>query len=161
MSLELPSDGYWPFGGAAVLDLQLQAHSLQMDLSVQAAARAMPAVLGWHPMVPEAGTTAFQSSLDVSAGQGRYCHAAPREPTTGPWDDCFIADGDVTLIREGQHLRLRSDHDHWVVYDGTPHATCVEPHERPARWLHPGTAPAGAGQRLALTFELAWAADST
>ncbi|PSD25264.1 aldose epimerase, partial [Stenotrophomonas maltophilia] len=32
----------------------------------------------------------------------------------GPWDDCFVADGDITLVREGQRLRLRSDHDHWV-----------------------------------------------
>ncbi len=67
------------------------------------------------------------------------------DPTTGPWDDCFIADS-ITLIRGGQRLRLRSDHDHWVVYDGTPHATCVEPQSGPPGRLHAGAAPA-AGQR--------------
>ena len=49
LALALPHDGYWPFGGIAMLDLQLQAHTVQMRLSVQAGEQAMPAVLGWHP----------------------------------------------------------------------------------------------------------------
>ncbi|MBA0339231.1 aldose epimerase [Stenotrophomonas maltophilia] len=161
LSLELPSDGYWPFGGAAVLDLQLQAHSLQMDLSVQAGGQAMPAVLGWHPWFRKPERLLF-SPRSMYPRDREGIATLPRvEPTTGPWDDCFIADGDVTLIREGQHLRLRSDHDHWVVYDGTPHATCVEPQSGPPDGYTLAPHRLEPGQRLALTFELAWAADST
>ena len=75
------------------------------------------------------------------------------DPTTGPWDDCFIADSDITLIREGQRLRLRSDHDHWVVYDGTPHATCVEPQSGPPDGFTLAPHRLEPGQRLALTFD--------
>lgn len=49
LSLALPCDRYWPFGGIATQEVALQPHRLQLRLSVQAGERAMPAVLGWHP----------------------------------------------------------------------------------------------------------------
>ncbi|WP_171953082.1 aldose epimerase [Stenotrophomonas hibiscicola] len=159
LSLALPRDGYWPFGGTAMLDLQLEAHALQMRLSVQAGEQAMPAVLGWHPWFRKPDGLLFTPrAMYPRDGEGIAtlpCVA----PTTGPWDDCFIADSDITLIREGQHLRLRSDHDHWVVYDGTPHATCVEPQSGPPDGFTLAPHRLEPGQRLALTFDLAWAAD--
>ncbi len=159
LALALPHDGYWPFGGIAMLDLQLEAHALQMRLSVQAGEQAMPAVLGWHPWFRKPDGLLFTPrAMYPQDGEGIAtlpCVA----PTTGPWDDCFIADSDITLIRGGQRLRLRSDHDHWVVYDGTPHATCVEPQSGPPDGFTLAPHRLEPGQRLALTFDLAWAAD--
>lgn len=159
LALALPHDGYWPFGGIAMLDLQLEAHALQMRLSVQAGEQAMPAVLGWHPWFRKPdGLLLTPRAMYPRDGEGIAtlpCVA----PTTGPWDDCFIADSDITLIRGGQRLRLRSDHDHWVVYDGTPHATCVEPQSGPPDGFTLAPHRLEPGQRLALTFDLAWAAD--
>lgn len=159
LALALPHDGYWPFGGIAMLDLQLEAHALQMRLSVQAGEQAMPAVLGWHPWFRKPDGLLFTPrAMYPRDGEGIAtlpCVA----PTTGPWDDCFIADSDITLIRGGQRLRLRSDHDHWVVYDGTPHATCVEPQSGPPDGFTLAPHRLEPGQRLALTFDLAWAAD--
>ena len=54
------------------------------------------------------------------------------DPPPGPWDDCFINHEPVTLQRAGQQLRLSSDCTHWVVYDATSFATCVEPQSGPA-----------------------------
>jgi aldose 1-epimerase len=99
LSLELPCDGYWPLVALPCWTCSA-AHSLQMDLSVQAGGQRDAGGAGLAPLVSEAGTTAFQSSLDVSAGQEGIATLPRVEPTTGPWDDCFIADGDVTLIRE-------------------------------------------------------------
>lgn len=159
LALALPHDGYWPFGGIAMLDLQLEAHALQMRLSVQAGEQAMPAVLGWHPWFRKPDGLLFTPrAMYPQDGEGIAtlpCVA----PTTGPWDDCFIADSDITLIRGGQRLRLRSDHDHWVVYDGTPHATCVEPQSGPPDGFTLAPHRLEPGQRLALTFDLAWAVD--
>lgn len=159
LALALPHDGYWPFGGIAMLELQLEAHALQMRLSVQAGEQAMPAVLGWHPWFRKPDGLLFTPrAMYPQDGEGIAtlpCVA----PTTGPWDDCFIADSDITLIRGGQRLRLRSDHDHWVVYDGTPHATCVEPQSGPPDGFTLAPHRLEPGQRLALTFDLAWAVD--
>jgi aldose 1-epimerase len=53
------------------------------------------------------------------------------EPPPGPWDDCFINEQPVAMHRHGQSVRLTSDCNHWVVYDETHHATCVEPQSGP------------------------------
>ncbi|MDT3557105.1 aldose epimerase [Stenotrophomonas maltophilia group sp. msm1] len=159
LSLALPRDGYWPFGGIAMLDLRLQAHALQMRLSVQAGEQAMPAVLGWHPWFRKPDRLLFTPRAMYPRDGDGIATLPCVAPTTGPWDDCFIADSDITLIREGQHLRVRSDHDHWVVYDGTPHATCVEPQSGPPDGFTLAPHRLEPGQRLALTFDLAWAAD--
>jgi aldose 1-epimerase len=73
---------------------------------------------GLAPLVSQARAAAVLAPRDVPAGRGGIATLPAVDPVPGPWDDCFIADSDITLLRGGQRLRLRSDHDHWVVYDG-------------------------------------------
>ncbi|WP_414610559.1 aldose epimerase [Stenotrophomonas pavanii] len=159
LSLALPCDRYWPFGGVATQEVALQPQRLQLRLSVQAGERAMPAVLGWHPWFLKPERLLF-SPRAMYPRDGEGIATLPCvSPAHGPWDDCFIADSCITLLRGGQRLRLRSDHDHWVVYDGASHATCVEPQSGPPDGFTLAPHRLEPGQRLALTFELAWSVD--
>lgn len=65
----------------------------------------------------------------------------------------------MTLVSAGQRLRLRADTDHWVVYDGAPHATCVEPQTGPPDGFTLAPNRLEPGQRLQLRFELEWEGD--
>ena len=110
-------------------------------------------------LVSQARAAAVLAPRDVPAGREGIATLPAADPVPGPWDDCFIADSDITLLRGGQRLRLRSDHDHWVVYDGASHATCVEPQSGPPDGFTLAPHRLEPGQRLALTFELAWSVD--
>ncbi len=159
LSLALPRDRYWPFGGVALQEVSLHPHSLRLRLSVQAGGQAMPAVLGWHPWFRKPERLLFSPRSMYPRDREGIATLPCVSPAHGPWDDCFIAERDITLVREGQRLRLRSDHDHWVVYDAAPHATCVEPQSGPPDGFTLAPHRLEPGQRLALTFELAWAAN--
>jgi len=131
LSLELPEDGYWPFGGRATQVIRMLADRLELRLAVQAGDQAMPATLGWQPWFRKPDQVMFSpSAMYPRDGEGIAvlpCIA----PTPGPWDDCFISQAEVTLVSGDQRLQLRADTDHWVVYDGAAHATCVEPQTGP------------------------------
>jgi len=156
LSLKLPTDGYWPFGGEATQSLRLDNDSLQLRLTVQATDLAMPAVLGWHPWFRKPDSLQFSPDAMYPRDEDGIAVLPVGTPTPGPWDDCFIARGETTLVLAGQRLRLRADTDHWVVYDGAAHATCVEPQTGPPDGFTLAPHRLAPGQRLELTFELAW-----
>ncbi|MBH1834340.1 aldose epimerase [Stenotrophomonas maltophilia] len=162
LTLDLPRDRYWPFGGVARQVIRLQAHCLQLHLSVQAAQQAMPAVLGWHPWFRKPDRLLFNPGAMYPRDEEGIAVLPCVPPTRGPWDDCFITDRDrdIALVRGGQRLRLRSDGDHWVVYDGAPHATCVEPQSGPPDGFTLAPRRLQPGQQLAQTFELVWEQDA-
>jgi len=161
LSLELSEDKYWPFGGRATQVIRVLAGSLELRLAVQAGGRAMPAVIGWHPWFRTPDQVLFSpSAMYPRDGEGIAvlpCIA----PTPGPWDDCFISQTEVTLVSGDQQLRLRADTDHWVVYDGAVHATCVEPQTGPPDGFTLMPKRLESGQRLELRFELLWANATT
>jgi len=132
LSLPLGEGPEWPFGGRAEQRIVLDGRRLRLELGMTAGLQPMPRpVLGWHPWFRKPERVEF-------APVARY----PRDadgiavlPTVavgeGPWDDCFINTAPVVLRSAGQVLTLRSDSDHWVVYDEPSHATCVEPQGGP------------------------------
>ena len=131
LSLQLPEDEHWPFGGLARQRIAVVHDTLRMDLSVTAGARAMPAVIGWHPWLhkPEhIGFTPDKVYPRDAEGIGTLPLA---DPPPRPWDDCFLNRKPVFVRRAGQTVRLRSDCTHWVVYDESTHATCIEPQTGP------------------------------
>lgn len=77
-------------------------------------------------------------------------------PAPGPWDDCFINPAEVTLVSGNQRLRLWADTDHWVVYDGAGHATCVEPQTGPPDGFTLAPQRLAPGRKMELTFTLRW-----
>ncbi|WP_188793538.1 aldose 1-epimerase [Dyella nitratireducens] len=131
LSLALPTDERWPFGGSVHQRIEVHEDQVRMTLTVRAGKRAMPATIGWHPWFQK------PDRVDIHPGQ-----VYPRdaegiatlplaEPPPGPWDDCFLNDRPVLMHRLGQSVRLTSDCNHLVVYDEPTHATCIEPQSGP------------------------------
>lgn len=161
LSLALPEDEYWPFGGIATQTIHLLPDRLELHLAVQAGDQAMPAVLGWHPWFRKPERVLFSpSAMYPRDGEG-IAMLPCVSPAPGPWDDCFIHQAGVTLVSAGQRLRLRADTDHWVVYDGTPYATCVEPQTGPPDGFTLAPNRLEPGQRLDLHFALGWESEET
>ncbi len=159
LSPALPHDDYWPFGGTTTQSVRLLEDRLQLELDVQAGDRAMPVVLGWHPWFRKPDRLTF-SPAAMYPRDAEGIATLPRvSPVPGPWDDCFVAGGEIALARAGQRVRLQADTDHWVVYDAAAHATCVEPQTGPPDAFTLAPRVLQPGQRLRLAFELAWSSD--
>lgn len=132
LSLRLPQDESWPFGGVARQRLVVTDCALRLELSLRADEHAMPRpVLGWHPWFIKPEAIGFHPTA-MYPRDGDGIAALPLvSPSSGPWDDCFINAEPVTLRRAAQLLQLKSSCDHWAVFDERPHATCVEPQTGP------------------------------
>lgn len=132
LSLQLPRDERWPFGGVAVHRVELTDDAVHCRLSLRAGDEAMPRpVLGWHPWFVKPDRLEFHPQAFYPRDDEGIAVPPPIAPPRGPWDDCFINDAPVLIHRNGRRVRLTSDCGHWVVYDQTTHATCVEPQTGP------------------------------
>ncbi|HEY5852385.1 MAG TPA: aldose epimerase [Lysobacter sp.] len=131
LSLMLPQDEYWPFGGSARQRIEVEDGQLRMSLSVTAGERAMPATIGWHPWFRKPDRVQFEPRRMYPRDADGIATRPLVAPTPGPWDDCFINDLPVVIERDGQRVRLSSDCMHWVVYDAAAHASCFEPQSGP------------------------------
>lgn len=156
LSLALPRDGYWPFGGTTTQSIRVEDHRLQLQLAVQADDQAMPAVLGWHPWFRKPDRLIFAPTAMYPRDSEGIATLPRVAPVPGPWDDCFVAEGEIALARDGQRLDLRADTDHWVVYDAAAHTTCVEPQTGPPDAFSLAPRVLQPGQQHRLSFELAW-----
>lgn len=156
LSLALPQDRRWPFGGTAHQRIELDEDSLLLRLSVQAATSAMPVTLGWHPWFRKPEHLVFSPAAMYPRDRDGIATLPLAAPSAGPWDDCFVNDATVVLENTGQSVSLDSDCRHWVVYDGNALATCVEPQSGPpdAFNLEPFVLPAG--QTLSRWLRMAW-----
>lgn len=160
LSLALPRDERWPFGGYARQEIEVDGSRLWMTLSVEAAERAMPCVLGWHPWFPKPERLSFAASLHYPRDAEGIATRPLAPPPIPPWDDCFLNQRPVSMLRAGQRLELTSDCGHWVVYDGHPDLTCVEPQSGPpdAFNLEPFAHALGPGERRAQWMCWRWTA---
>ncbi|WP_213603409.1 aldose 1-epimerase [Pseudoxanthomonas japonensis] len=156
LSLALPRDGYWPFGGTTTQSVRVAGDRLHLDLALQADDQAMPAVLGWHPWFRKPDRLIFAPTAMYPRDSEGIATLPRVAPVPGPWDDCFVAEGEIALEREGQRLDLRADTDHWVVYDAAAHTTCVEPQTGPPDAFSLAPRVLQPGQQHRLSFELAW-----
>jgi len=152
LSLRLPNNQDWPFGGRARQRIGVVGNSLRMELSVLAGQHAMPVVFGWHPWFRKPECVDFKPSSFYPRDAEGIATLPLTAPPPPPWDDCFINREPVIVRRAGQQLRLTSNCDHWVVYDEPAHATCVEPQSGP-----PDAFNLGSGKYLAPhTCDTAW-----
>jgi len=157
LSLALPEDARWPFGGSARQRIRTDgSRRLDMSLSVRADSRAMQVALGWHPWFRKPDRLDFHPrAIYPRDGEG-IATVPTTAPTPGPWDDCFVNTREVTLHRAGQRLRLESDCDHWVVYDETAYSTCVEPQTGPADAFNLAPRALAPGESLQARFSMEW-----
>jgi aldose 1-epimerase len=156
LSLALPEDERWPFGGVARQRIVLGDRRLEMSLSVTAGATPMPAVIGWHPWFHKPERLDFSAESIYPRDLDGLATLPLTVPTAGPWDDCFINHSPVTIERAGQTLRLSSDCDHWVVYDQTDFATCVEPQSGPPDGFNLKPEVLSPGATLSRQFLIEW-----
>lgn len=156
LSLVLPTDERWPFGGEARQRIEAGNSRLKMSLSVHAAESAMPATIGWHPWFRKPERLDF-TPTKIYPRDARGIAITPCiDPTPGPWDDCFINSDPVVLHYPGQSMRLLSDCEHWVVYDETTYATCVEPQSGPADSFNIEPTVLQPAEMLQRTFLIEW-----
>ncbi|MEN5060868.1 aldose epimerase [Luteimonas sp. TWI1416] len=156
LSLALPLDADWPFGGTAAQRIEVAPGRIMLTLSLAAGEHAMPAEIGWHPWFRKPERVAF-APAQVYPRDDDGIATLPLAPVApSPWDDCFPGGDDIVLHRGDQRLRLRSDCDHRVVYDAAPHATCVEPQSGPPDAFNLAPRRLAPGERLTRWFELAW-----
>lgn len=132
LSLQLPRDARWPFGGLAVQHLLVSGRTLQLQLRLTAQEQPMPLpVLGWHPWFRGPARLEFTPEACYPRDAAGIATLPLAPPAPGPRDDCYLNRHPVTLCRDGQLLQLSSDCDHWVIFDARADALCVEPQSGP------------------------------
>ncbi|HUB90778.1 MAG TPA: aldose epimerase [Dyella sp.] len=131
LSLALPADERWPFGGSAHQRIEVSEDRLRMTLMVRAGECAMPATIGWHPWFRKPDRVDIHPEQVYPRDAEGIATLPLAAPPPGPWDDCFLNDQPVVIHRRDQRVRLTSDCDHLVVYDEPTHATCIEPQSGP------------------------------
>lgn len=156
LSLALPQDERWPFGGRAYHRMELEGDSLLLRLALQAGSAAMPATIGWHPWFRKPERLRFSPTGMYPRDEDGIATLPIGPPSAGPWDDCFINTGEAILETAGQQLQLSSDCMHWVVYDQSHGATCVEPQSGPPNAFNLEPFELAPGQTLARWFRMAW-----
>lgn len=156
LSLHLPRDARWPFGGIARQTIRVTPRRLRLTLGLDAQDQAMPAVIGWHPWFRKPERIEFVPARVYprdADGLATLPLAAPPPP---PWDDCFLGASGAVVHRAGQRLVLTSDCDYWVVFDETSHSTCIEPQSGPPDAFNLASPRLAPGERMTRRFELAW-----
>jgi aldose 1-epimerase len=156
LSLALPEDERWPFGGIARQRIELEARGLRMTLSATAGERAMPAELGWHPWFLKPDRIEFAPTAWYPHDEDGMATHPLAPPPPGPWDDCFMNDAPVVLHLGAQRVTLTSDCAHWVVFDMPERTTCVEPQSGPPDAFNLEPRVLAPGQTLERWFRLAW-----
>jgi aldose 1-epimerase len=137
IEMTCPIDGArnWPYRGVARQLVSLHHDRLELELIVELHDRPAPISIGWHPWFTKPDRLDFspvamyrRDAIGLPTGE----LVAPAPP---PWDDCFVNRSPVTLHYDrdvAPTITVSSpDCDHWVVFDGTEHATCVEPQSGP------------------------------
>lgn len=156
LSLELPRDESWPFGGSACHRMELEEDGVLLSLAVRAGPVAMPAMVGWHPWFLKPDRLQFSPAAMYPRDADGIATLPVAPPSPGPWDDCFVHNGAVVLERAGQRLQLTSDCTHWVVYDEDSAATCVEPQSGPPDAFNTEPCVLAPGETLARWFRMSW-----
>ncbi|MGH8060935.1 MAG: aldose epimerase [Pseudoxanthomonas sp.] len=156
LSLVLPQDERWPFGGSAHHRMELDEDSLLLRLAVQAGSVAMPATIGWHPWFRKPERLRFTPNGIYPRDEDGIATLPVAPPLPGPWDDCFINSETVELESAGQQVKLSSDCTHWVVYDQVPSATCIEPQSGPPDAFNIEPFVLSPGETLARWFRIVW-----
>lgn len=146
LTLDLPDDERWPFGGLVRQQIAIGPGSVLMEIEVTATDRAFPVSFGWHPWFRKPESIEFRPERMYRRDEDGIAVAELVDVPPGPWDDCFVNRSPVFVRIDGVPLRLTSDCTDWVVYDEPVHATCIEPQTGPPdaftvtpRILEPGT----------------------
>jgi galactose mutarotase-like enzyme len=164
-ALECRLDERWPFRGTVHHRLSLTPHELEATLTLTAAERPFPAVVGWHPWFRRRLEYGSPVEIDLRAGAmlARDSDGITTPVRVGlgprPWDDCFVdVNWPVGLSWPGAlHLDVWSDAGYVVVFDAKEDAVCVEPQTGPPNGLNTAPRLVTRTTPLVTRMRLAWA----
>lgn len=133
----------WPWPCRVVQSVSLGEHGMRFKLAVHAD-EPMPAHMGWHPWFTRDLRPGVSARLEVTAGQVYLNNpdglpsGVLGPPPPPPWDYCFVGlAGSPRVCWPGVlELTVKSDCDHWVLYDMDPSGICVEPWTGPPNCLN-------------------------
>jgi aldose 1-epimerase len=131
LTLQLPLDESWPFGGTARQRFDVTPGAVRLELDVVAGDQPMPVSFGWHPWFRKPDAIDFRPNAMYRRDSDHITVDELIEVPVGPWDDCFVNVRPVRIAIDGVQLELSSDCTDWVVYDEPAHATCIEPQTGP------------------------------
>ena len=160
MSCHLDGALGWPFAGVARQTIKLAANGVDFAMSVESIdGSAFPASLGWHPWFAKPDRLDFHPVAMYRQDEAGLPTGDLVVPPSGPWDDCFINHQPIRLHYDRQiasTVTVSSPVDHWVVYDGPDHATCIEPQTGPpdGPTLRPKVVTSGVPLRI--TMRIGW-----
>jgi len=146
----------WPFAGTARQTITVGGDGVTCRLSVDTDGEPFPASIGWHPWFRKPDRIEFNPTRFYPRDAEGIAVRPVDEPPPGPWDDCFVNEEPVLIERAGQRLRLVSSCRHWVVYDETAHATCIEPQSGPPDAFSLEPTRLAPGSSIAASFTLEW-----
>ena len=147
----------WPFGGFVTHRIDLHHDHIHLELCVTAETNEMPAQVGWHPWFRKPSRTSlkFGSMLKRDAegiATSQLIHANAENV-----DDCFIDPiEELSLTVNEVELSLSSDCSHWVVYDLSANAICVEPQSGAPNQINDSPFILSPHQTLSRWFDIAW-----
>lgn len=131
LSLMLPTDERWPFGG--VVRQRIGAHDggITTSMTVSPLDHPFPVSMGWHPWFRKPSSVEFHPTAMYQRDDDWVAVDELVPVPEAPWDDCFVNTEPVVAEIDGVRIRITSDCDHWVVFDMRTHATCIEPQTGP------------------------------
>lgn len=155
IGMHCPLGTSWPFEGIIRHDITIDDDTLHLVLELQTS-ETMPAQLGWHPWFARPASVDHSFRAMYVRGDDGIPTGELIEPTPGPHDDCFIDPMNSPRITfgDGVTIELRSDCDHWVVYDEQAHGLCVEPQSGPPNGVNDSPQIVAAHSSLRKTFDL-------
>jgi aldose 1-epimerase len=120
-----------------------------------------PAQVGWHPWFARPVELTFSATAKYRRDGDGIPDGTLVDPGPRPWDDCFTGVDAPPELRwdDGLVVTVRSDCDHWVVYDEPAHALCVEPQSGPPDGLTLAPALVEPGRPLVRTMTWTWGTD--
>jgi len=160
LTLELPSDERWPFGGRVEQRFVVDSAGLTMMMRVEAIDQAFPASFGWHPWFRQPDSLDFRPEAMYRRDADHIALDDLVAVPDGPWDDCFVNHHPVGLVIDDVHLEFTSSGSCWVVNDEPPHTTCVEPQTGPPDAFNIAPAVIAGGGSASLTARLAVVGDA-
>ena len=121
------------FYGEVTQMITVEDNAVNFQLELSTSNEKMPGQVGWHPWFarPCRIETAFKKmyvrdKFGIPTG-------ATINPPAPPYDDCFTDSQHAPKIvfDDAITVTIDSDCSHWVIYDQTNHAICVEPQSGP------------------------------
>ena len=133
VTMQIGLGSQFGFNGSVTQTISLERNVLSFVIELHTTDAQMPGQVGWHPWF--ARPCRLESAFEKMYVRDEFGipTGARIEPIAPPYDDCFTGSQHAPRIifDEAITVTIDSDCSHWVIYDQTNHAICVEPQSGP------------------------------